>query len=214
MNERNPTKQPEQAATHETDMRKDCDAPIEVLLQMLDFPQTPELTEAGQAIITGLTSETTTAETMHKAWEEYANLMEQAVESVPNSEQSVSQAAKWKTGAILHKALLFRDAGHLPRYLEELSQASDSAFHNRLEDEISAPIEREINRLLEQLPLSSEVLVASLVGSLNDAYIRVLWDLIADGADYEEVLRNARGLLIEDGEDPDKVLRSLHITQE
>ncbi len=67
---------------------------------------------------------------LRELWTEYALQTEKRVEQFLDP----IEYAKAQISAILYKALLFRDAGNMSRYLEELYAAEDYAYNAGIDD--------------------------------------------------------------------------------
>jgi hypothetical protein len=178
------------------------------LVEQLDFRPSPELTEASQAVIAGLRDGVTAESQLSLAWGEYARISEEIVEEALDPKQYT----RWQIGALIHKALLFRAANIMIRYLEELDHAEVYALNIGLED-VSAVLTREIDRKLPDLGISSEILVLKLRGIINDENREVLRDLINDGDDYEDIVNTAYNMIEDEGRDADEVLAALGVLE-
>lgn len=178
----------------------------------LGLPPTAELIEATQAVIIGLQDPTTTEEQLRSAWSEYAGIVEGVVEAVDLDHTNPKAYQRAQISALVDKALLFRTAGDMTRYLEELDHAEVYAFNGNLDDVVSL-IGEEIDKVLPGLEMSSEILVIKLRGVISDEMREILRDLIHDGDDYEDIVNNAYGMILEEGGDPEVVLAQLGVLE-
>lgn len=167
-----------------------------------------DITKSGAFVLDLLKSPDTTTETeLRNAWTKYAELTEAFVDSFENPQLR----SKAQTAAIINKALIFQAADYTVRYLEELDSAEVYAANEGFE-EVSATLTAEIHSNIESLETTPEVLVLKLKGTIEDSNREYLRDLIEDGADLEDILGSAYGMILEEGGDPDEVLASIGIT--
>ena len=117
---------------------------LEALLPQLDFHVTPELNEAGQAVLMALSEQTTDLSRRQAAWTEYGLIGEQIVDNVDITGQRIEPRAKMQLALIIHKALIFREAQQIPRYIEELDYAETYADTKRFYD-IASILERQLD---------------------------------------------------------------------
>jgi hypothetical protein len=182
----------------------------EPLIELLEFPKSPELAEARQAVLDLLKDPTTAPETLSTAWIAFADAIELIVEK-PELDQHTH--TKLQIGAIVYKALIFKDAGNPLRYVQELDDAELYAFNIKLL-EISVPLQAEIDTVIETLPLDApEVIVLKLKGKITDEDRLTLLDSIDDGDEFDDVLGTAYGMLDENGFDPDAVLKKVGLIE-
>lgn len=67
---------------------------------------------------------------LRELWTEYALQTEKRIEQITDQ----TEYAEAQISAIIYKALLFRDAGNMFRYLEELYAAEDYAYNAGIDD--------------------------------------------------------------------------------
>ena len=119
---------------------------IESLLPQLDFYETPDLAEARQAILEALSNNDLDPASRQEMWAEYAKIGERITDAL--DAQDIEGRARTHIALIVHKATIFRDAGNLQRYLEELDDAEMYAASRHL-DAIAESLRYEIDSLYE-----------------------------------------------------------------
>ena len=183
---------------------------FEALLALLEFPQSPELIGARQAILKLLKDPSADPTDLQTAWEHFADEVELLVE---NPELDQHMHIKLQIGAIVHKALIFKEAGNQLRYAQELDDAESYAFNARL-FEISNPLTAELDAIAETLPQDiPEIIVLKLRGMITDDDRLTLSESIDDGDDFDDVLGSAYILLDENGRDPDLTLKNVGLIE-
>lgn|GEM_PF-4281507 len=116
---------------------------LNTLLPGVEFEEPTELYEARMAILEALQIEDINPEILRSAWSEYATICEQYVDTTEADDTHTTRAHRQIT-AILHKALIFHEAGDHQRYVDELIDAETYAY-NMYFDDISQAISREID---------------------------------------------------------------------
>jgi hypothetical protein len=119
---------------------------IESLLPKLDFYETPDLAEARRAILEALSNNDLDPASRQEMWAEYAKIGEQITDAL--DAQDIEGRARTHIALIVHKAMIFRDADNLQRYLEELDDAEIYAASRHL-DVIAESLRDEIDSLYE-----------------------------------------------------------------
>jgi len=194
------------------DAEKTSNNKIESIIENSILYSHPELNDAKIAIIDGLTSPSIEPSQLRLAWIEYAKISEQIVESVINNPEAPNAYEKAQIEAIIHKALIFKSAGNILRYLEELDCAEVYAYNINLGfDEISMILCQEISKTVETLDMSPEVLLLKLKDVIEEDNREFLRDLINEGSDLEDIISAAYGMLIDEGKDPDSTLTELGV---
>ena len=113
------------------------------LLPGVEFEESTELHEARTVIVEAL-QEAQNPATLELAWTEYSRITEQVVDS--KTDADAKARAKLQIAAMVHKALLFREAGDVERCADYLSGAEEYAY-NMYFDEMAAVIGAEIDTL-------------------------------------------------------------------
>jgi len=144
--------------------------------------------------------------TLRQLWTEYDQHFEASVEQATD----VDERTKRQITAILRKAFIFDRVGLTLRYLEELDKAV-VYVRNKAFDELEVILSAEIDVEVASLEQSPERLILQLRGKISDENHLYLWDLWLEEQDYEDLINHAYGMLLEDGEDPEEVLRVLGI---
>jgi len=180
----------------------------EPILDSLGLELSPELTEMVLALRTALMDTEFDPEALRQLWIEYSLQFRALAEQADDPEVYT----KIQIGAILHKAFIFRDTGHELRYLEELDSADIYAFNVGF-DELSSVLSAEIDSKTAKLEPSPERLILQLRGKVSDDNRAYLWDLWAEEQDYDDLVNHVYETLLEDGEDPEEVLRELGVLE-
>lgn len=184
----------------------------DLLGEQTELGKDPAVKEAAAVILHALVFEKSDEEMLRQAWIEYAKVVESAVESRERAQANPHLHAKMQIAAIIHKALLFRSAGHMLRYLEELDTAEVYAYHAGF-DEISLVLAGEIRTQVDQLEATPEVIILKLKGIIDEDNRQFLIDQMNEGLDLDDLLGQVYGMLLDDSRDPDEVLVSLGITE-
>lgn len=116
------------------------------LLPGIDFEESTEILEARTAIIEALTADNHDADLLYAVWSEYADLCEQIIDGMADTDSPLR--AQRQIATIVHKALIFREAGNRHRYGEELRDAEDYAYNMRL-DTVATAITIELDNLAD-----------------------------------------------------------------
>lgn len=183
---------------------------FEALLALLDFPASPELSEVRGILLELLKNPTADTQSLQSAWEAFSNAIESISEN-PELEQHAH--TKLQIGAIVYKALLFKEAGNNIRYAQELDDAELYAFNAGIL-EISVPLNTELEAVAETLPHDApEVIVLKLRGKIRGDDRLTFLDSISDGEDFDVVLGDAFGMLDDAGYDADYVLKRSGLTE-
>jgi len=117
------------------------------LLPGIEFEESAELHEARTVIVEAL-RETQDSSALGLAWTEYSRIAEQVVDSKTDADSK--GRAELQIAAMVHKALLFREAGDVERCADYLSGAEEYAY-NMYFDEMAAVIGAEIDALTRSI---------------------------------------------------------------
>jgi hypothetical protein len=104
----------------------------------------PEFTALSAAIVEMLKQgDSVNREALQVAWVQYAEITESYIDSLEDTPETPDVRRKAQITAIIHKALLFEQAGNVLRYLEELDYAEEYAANSGF-DEVSSALLAEI----------------------------------------------------------------------
>jgi hypothetical protein len=117
------------------------------LLPGFEFEETPELSEARLAALEALTKEAQDPALNRLVWTEYAKVCEHIVDTTDFNEAYPKITMPVQIAMIVHKALIFREAGDTARYAEELNIAQAYASGNVYYDTIVAALQKELGEL-------------------------------------------------------------------
>jgi len=118
---------------------------LKSLLLGIEFEETNELLEARIAILEALQRAHHDPDLLKVIWAEYTKICEQIVDSSELADTDLKARAKIQIAIIVHKALIFHEAGNTDRYPEELTDAEIYA-HNSYFDDVAMAIQIEIDR--------------------------------------------------------------------
>ena len=180
-----------------------------ITIEQLTQVTSPELTEVASILIETLKTGRENKNRLQELWVEYTNRVETQVDSI-RDKKARTQA---QIAAIINKAFIFQRSGNTTRYLEELDEAEVYASNEGF-NTISTSLKIEIKSAVESLELSPEIVVLKLKGIIADANREYLKESIRDGADLEDIIGNAYGMILEEGEDPNEVLAMIGITEQ
>ena len=183
---------------------------FEALLDLLEFPRTSELVEARRTVLQLLQDPTSEPEAMQAAWILFADAIEFIVE---NPDLDAPTHTKLHIGAIIYKALVFKEVGNHLRYAQELDDAELYSSKANV-PEISEQLGVELKSVIETLPLDTpEIVMLKLRDKIIGDDRMTLLDSIYDGDDFDDVLGTAYGMLLENGFDPDDVMNEVGLTE-
>ncbi|MBC7868652.1 hypothetical protein H7X69_00530 [Candidatus Saccharibacteria bacterium] len=183
---------------------------IEALLPQLDFHATSELTEARQAVLAALSEQTADSSRLQAAWTEYAIISEQIVDNIEITPQDIEAREKIQLAFLIHKALIFREAQQIPRYVEELDYAETYADAKGFYD-VASSLERQLDVATNTSPLSPEILIVKLKGEISEMDRVRLRDLSEAGVNLED-LTDAAGVVLQNEQaDPEEIFDQLGI---
>lgn len=114
------------------------------LLPGVEFEEPSGLLEARTAVLEALTRKDRGADFIQSVWIEYAKICEQIVDSKTKANPQIR--AQLQIAMLVHKALIFREVGDVPRYNEDLSDAECYALNMHL-GEIAETIGAELDEL-------------------------------------------------------------------
>ncbi len=114
------------------------------LLPGVELEEPIEMLEARTAVIEALASNQN-SDFLQSIWIEYTNICEQIVDSKTDTDPQ--SRAQLQIATLVHKALIFREAGDMQRYSEDLNDAEDYAFNMHF-DEIAEAIRTELESLI------------------------------------------------------------------
>lgn len=115
------------------------------LLPNIEFEETAEMHEARMAILEAARRYDQGSDSLRSVWIEYAVLCEQEVDRRASTTNNSTFRMQLQIASLVHKALIYREAGDRQRYLDELAGAKEYAFHEYL-DEISEAIDMELRQ--------------------------------------------------------------------
>ena len=180
----------------------------EPLIDLLDMELSPEIGEIIAALKLALEDSTFDPEALRQLWLEYSLRFE----AFAGTDDENDHYAKAQFGAIIHKALLLRDAARHARYLEELNLAEVDTARVGGFDELNAALTTTLNAELSQLESVPLRLILQLRGRIDQGDQLQLWDIWVETQDYEELVDRAYEMILGYGkEDPDEVLHELGI---
>jgi hypothetical protein len=116
------------------------------LLPDVKFEEPAAMQEARLAVLEALATRTQDPDFLRSVWEEYAKVCEQIVNDATPADADPQLRAKQQIAALVHKALIFREAGNTRRYGEDLVDAEEYALTKNL-DEIAEAIGVELDSL-------------------------------------------------------------------
>ncbi|MDN5274673.1 MAG: hypothetical protein JWP06_574 [Candidatus Saccharibacteria bacterium] len=129
------------------------------LLPGVAFEESAEMRDARTAILEALNGPNQDPEFLRSVWIEYAKVCEEAVDQkTPTfAEEADSKIRAWirmqlQIASFVHKALIFREAGNLRRYGQELTIAEEYALTKHI-DEVAMAIGTELDELARRLSL-------------------------------------------------------------
>lgn len=141
---------PEQEHTFSRESRENETSPFldkfRELLPGINFEESAEMREARLAIVEALARKDPGPDFIKSVWVEYAKICEQTVDS--KTEMNPQFHAQLQIATLVHKALIFREAGNIQRYGEDLSDAEEYAFNANLSKPAEA-IGAELDKLSE-----------------------------------------------------------------
>ena len=116
------------------------------LLPGIEFEESAEMLEARMAVSKALEERSQDADFLRAIWSEYAKICEQTVDSKTPSDANPKARAKLQIAVLVHKALIFREAGNIRRYGDDLSDAGEYAYAKYL-DGVAEIINIELDNL-------------------------------------------------------------------
>jgi len=186
---------------------------IETLLERLGFRATPELLEAAGALVIGLTGNNPNGPTIKTAWIEYDKISEKLTEETKSSPGDNKPYTVAQIAAMLMRARIFKSAGNMIRYVEELDTAEILAFNKRL-DEISIEIQRSIDNTIETMDMSPELLLIKLKGIISEKNRDFLRELLNSGGNLEDMINKAYAMIAAEDRDPSRTLIRLGVLED
>jgi len=171
-----------------------ADNSIEALLPQLDFYESSELREARQAILVALREVSDNPARRREAWTEYAIIGEHIVDDADLTGQDIASRAKAQLSLIIYKALIFREAGQVPRYIQELDHAETYADAKRFYA-VALTLEAELDAVVSSAELSPESFLARLKGEISEINRDFLKRELEDGAELTDLVAAASDML-------------------
>lgn len=171
-----------------------ADNSIETLLPQLDFYESSELREARQAVLIALREEADDPARRREAWTEYAIVSEHMVDDADLTGQDIASRAKAQIALIIHKALIFREADQVARYIQELDHAETYADAKRFHV-VASTLEAELDAVVSTAALSPESFLAKLKGEISEMNRDFLKRELEDGAELADVVDAASDML-------------------
>ncbi|MBC7943471.1 hypothetical protein H7X68_03170 [Candidatus Saccharibacteria bacterium] len=198
------------------DKSERTDDSIECLLPLLNFHETPELIEARQAVLMALSEAADGPSRLRDAWIEYSVITEQIVDNFEITGQDVVSRAKAQLSVVVHKALIFLEAGRTDRYIGELDYAETIASANKFKakefNDAALKLRDELNSATSTADLSPESLIAKLWDDMSEMNRDYLRHELEDGSDLEELINYTYDILMREGHNnPEKVFVKLGI---
>ncbi len=187
-------------------------SPLEEAVDALNIEtgfNTSEIQEANRAIIAGLNDPNVDKAAMQQAWAELRRIVESKVRS--NSDMGL--VAKIHIAEIINIATIFFYSNEPYRSIQELDLAELYARNFGL-DSLSDILDTEINRQAESLEMNPTLLIIRLRGAVSEINREFMRDLIADGDDMEDITTHAYNAILEEGGDPEEILRGLGVLEE
>jgi hypothetical protein len=132
--------------------------------------------------------------------------MESTVSALEAADPAAIKHTRPRVASLLHKALIFKQAGNMARYVTELDAVEDAVFFEK-KDQTLLSIRAEIEKEIVLLPLTPELAVVRLSGYIEQDDKFYLKDLVEQGDDLQDILGSAYGMLVDQNEDPDKIFR-------
>lgn len=173
-----------------------------------------DLNRVNSVIIELLSSTNPDAVELREAWTVRAILAEEYVDSLEETAENPNLRTIAQLFIMVDKAKIFEKTGNVVRYLEDLDAAEALALNFHL-DELADPISTELDEKSKELGQSPQELLLKLRGYISFADRDYLRELLEEEIDYDDLLGNIYGMIIEEDEnaDPDKVFAQLGITQ-
>jgi hypothetical protein len=159
-----------------------------------------------------LTDETTSATELQEAWAVREFGCKNFVNTLEPTPDNPNLRNRAQFDIMVDKAQIFEQIGDVIRYLEDLDDAEEFAIGSHLDD-VAISIGEELDAKTKELGDSPRELILRLRGVIklsNRAYLR---ELIAEGIDYEDLLGNIYGMIIDEDGDPDEIFTRLGITE-
>lgn len=129
------------------------------LLPGVAFEESAEMRDARTAILEALKGPNQDPAFLRSVWIEYAKVCEETVDQkTPTAaDEADSKIRAWirmqlQIASLVHKALIFREAGDLRRYGQELTVTEDYALTKHI-DEVARVIGAELDELARRLSL-------------------------------------------------------------
>lgn len=167
------------------------DDSIEALLPRLGLYDTPELNNARATVLIALQADGSNPSWRKIAWNEYTATCEQIINnleiSTSTTETRIEALAKIQIALIIHKALIFREAGKIPSYIKQLDYAEAYADNEGFSGE-ALMLQLELDTTIKTSELSPESLLAQLPGELSEMNRAVLRDRVDKGANLEDTI--------------------------
>lgn len=188
------------------------DATLEALLpELVELNSSPELSEATMAILTALREEPSGSPRLKMVWIEYMKIAEDIVDG---ASKDIEERARYQFAAMLHTALILREAKVTPRYIAAIDDAETYA-HDKGLDDMAALLNEELVAAVNNAPeLYPESLIAKLRLTFSDSWIEELKDALDQGVSFTSFVVIIRDMFVVLGvEDPDAELARLGIRQ-
>lgn len=116
------------------------------LLPGVEFEESDELQEARAAILEALQRDDQDPDLLRSVWAEYAIILEQVVDDKAPRGTIHQISGPLEIAALVHKALIYREIGDIPRYGEDLTVAEEYALE-RDYDEIATALGAELDSI-------------------------------------------------------------------
>lgn len=172
-----------------------------------------DLDKVNAAILSMLADPTTGAVVLREAWGVRAVLAEDFVDSLEPTPNNPNPRPRVQFDIMADEALIFEKLGNTLLYLSKLDTAEGFALNHHLDDVVGSSISDEIDSKIGELDDSAEALVLKLRSHVSYENREFLRDLIRDGTDFEDLVGNIYGMILDEGGDPNEVFVSLGILE-
>lgn len=120
---------------------------LETLLPGVRFEESERMREAREVITDALKEIEQSASLPVEAWLEYDKPFKEMIDAVPSSDSG--RRAQLHIAKLVHKALIFDEAGHKQRCFLDLQDASEYAYNMGFDD-IDEALSIQMDKLIEQ----------------------------------------------------------------
>ena len=170
-----------------------------------------DLDRINSVIVGMLKNPSTDPSDLRQAWSVREILTEEFIDSLEPTPDNPNLKSRVQFDIMVDKAMLFEAAGNNVRYLEDLDTAEAFASNSNLY-EVTNSIGEELDDKIQELGSTPEELILKLRGVIEFSDRYYLRKLLAEGADYEDLIDNIFRIILEEGGDPDEVLKQFGVT--